>query len=291
MRSRRRLFTLATFAVATTVVATIAAGTGKRLVRKPAYDPDAARVELFAGIESEQLHVTLVPKNALRGSVFIENRSQKRLTVTLPRAVAAVQVLKQGFGGAGVGRGGGQAAGGAGGQGGQGQALGGGFGAAGGAAGGLGGGAAGGGGNGFGNAGGGGFFTVPAQAVVQVPLTSVCLEHGKSDPLPKMTYKLIPLENYTGNIALREFLLLLGSNDLDPGAAQAAAWCLANDMDWETLAAKTIGRLGGVDDEPYFSAGQIAAAQELVATARARAAQQPKRQPDESSSQRRDKRR
>ena len=275
MPLRWRLIGLASLAVSTIVLSTIVQAGGKRLVKKPVYDPGAARVELFEGIEQEQLHATLVPKNSLSGSVFIENRSDKPLTVTLPRAVAAVQVLKQGFGGGGAGGrgGGGQPGGAQGGQGGQGQALGGGFGGGGGAAGGLGGGVAGGGGNGFGNGGGGGgFFTIPSQAVVQVPLTSVCLEHGKSDPLPKMTYKLVRLETYTGNLALREFLLLVGSNDLDAGAAQAAAWCLASDMSWESLSAKTIGRLGGVDDDPYFSAAQIAAAQGLVAAARAKAA-------------------
>lgn len=287
MRSHRRPIVFTGLAVCAIVLSTMVQAGSKRLVKKPVYDPGAARVELFEGIEQEQLHATLVPKNSLSGSVFIENRSDKPLTVTLPRAVAAVQVLKQGFGGGGAGGrggGGGQAGGAQGGQGGQGQALGGGFGAGGGGgAGGLGGGVAGGGGNGFGNGGGGGFFTIPSQAVVQVPLTSVCLEHGKSDPLPKMTYKLVPLENYTGNLALREFLMVLGSNELDSGAAQAAAWCLANDMSWESLSAKTVGRLGGVDDDPYFSAAQIAAAQELVAAARAKAAAL-QRQPAGSSS-------
>src|SRR5260221_14554478 len=128
MRSRRRLFVLAGLAVGMIVVSTMVQAGGKRLVKKPAYDPGAARVELFEGIEREQLHARLVPKNSLGGSVFIENRSDKPLTVTLPRAVAAVQVLKQGFGGGGAGArgGGGQAGGGQGGQGGQGQALGGG---------------------------------------------------------------------------------------------------------------------------------------------------------------------
>lgn len=253
--------------------AAVTAG-GNRPIKKPAFDASAPSVDLFDGIEHDQLEARLVPKSSLAGAVFIQNKTGQPLTVKLPRAVAAVQVLKQGFGTGGTGgRGGGNPAGG--GPGGQGQAVGGGFGGGAGG-GGLGGGAGGGQAGGVGGGFGGGFFTIPSHATVQVPLTSVCLEHGKAEPQPKMTYKLVPLETFTSDLALQELLIAVGSGRLEPGVAQAAAWRVANNMSWDHLSAKLIERLGGVDDEPYFSPAQITAAQELVAAARSQAAERKK---------------
>lgn len=255
---------------------------GKRLIKKPTFDASAPEVELFDGIERDQLEARLILKSSLSGSVFIANKTDRPLTVKLPKAVVAVQVLKQGFGaGGGGGRGGGGQGGQ--GQGGQGQGVGGGFGGGGGGGGlGLGGGAGGGQTGGL----GGGFFTVPSQATVQATFTSVCLEHGKAEPQAKMTYKLVPLETYTTDLALQELLIAVGSGELEPGAAQAAAWRLANNMSWETLSAKVIEHLGGVDDEPYFSPVQIAAAQEIASAARAKALERQKHAVQPSSKNR-----
>ena len=192
--------------------AATAKGTGKRIIARKIYDPAAPVVELFEGIEQGEFEVRLIPKNSTEGSVLIENMSDRAITVKLPPAVAAVQVLKQGFGGAGAGaggRGGTGQPGGAGG--GQGQALGGGFGG-----GGFGGGGAtGGGGGGIGGGAGGGFFTIPAEKTARVPLVSVCLNHGKPEPRPSMTYRLVPLETYTGDKALRALLVAVGTGTLD----------------------------------------------------------------------------
>ncbi len=282
MRFRPPLVALVILTMLTLASSAILQAGGKRLVKKPAYDPSASRVELFEGIEQSQLRATLVPKTSLEGSVFIENLSDKPITVTLPKAVAAVQVLKQGFGaGALGGRGGGGQAGGA--AGGQGQAVGGGFGGGGGA--GVGGGVSGAGG-GVGGGIGAGFFTVPPQKTVQISLTSVCLEHGKAEPRVQMTYKLVPLENYTGDAALQELLVAVGSGELEPAVAQAAAWHLSNSMSWEKLSAKAIEHLGGVDPEPYFSEAQIADARQFVAAAQSRAKQRAVRDRQQSSPRR-----
>jgi hypothetical protein len=238
---------------------------GQRVITRPGYDPAARAVELFEGIEHKAFNARLIPKSALEGSVFVENRSDQALTVVLPPAVAAVQVLKQGFGGAGAGgRGGANQAGGFGGPGGQGQALGGGFGAGGfGAAGGGGGG----GGGGFAG-GGGGFFTVPPHRTVRIPLTSVCLQHGKPEPGSQMTYRLLPVDRLIDDPVLPQLLSAVGAGQLDSGVAQAAAWHLSDSMSWEALAEKKIEHLGGIDPEPYFSPEQLAAAREAVTTAR-----------------------
>jgi hypothetical protein len=74
-----------------------------RVITRSGYDAAARVVELFEGIGHETLDARLIPRSALEGSVFVENRSDKAITVILPPPVAAVQVLKQGFGRAGAG--------------------------------------------------------------------------------------------------------------------------------------------------------------------------------------------
>src|SRR6516164_6013462 len=100
---------------AVAITASLTAATKQRPIRKLTYDPKAATVELFDGIEQGSLDAKLIPKDSLGGNVFIENKTDKPLTVRFPKAVAAAQVLKQGFGGGG----GGGRGGGAGGMGGQ----------------------------------------------------------------------------------------------------------------------------------------------------------------------------
>src|SRR5580658_416260 len=103
-----------------------AASTKKRKKKLPPIttlrvDPKAQHVALFDGMAGGTLNVKLVPQNALGGALFIENHSQKPMTVEMPESFVAVQVARQFGGGGGGGRGG---AGGAGGMAG-GQAMGG----------------------------------------------------------------------------------------------------------------------------------------------------------------------
>lgn len=262
---------LACTAVAVTLSLTAA---GKRPITKPSYDPSAESVELFEGIEQGSLDVTVIPQDSFGANVFIENKTNKPLTVRLPKAVATVQVLKQAFGGA-AGFGGGMGGMG-GGQGGTAQAAGGGFGGMGGMGGGMMGGGMGG---GFGSmpgiAGGGaqnmGFFSVPSAKVVQVPLTTVCLEHGKPDPMSAMRYKLVPIEKYTSDPVLQELMVMVGTGALDRSSAQAAAWNVANNMGWDKLATKAYEQINGQPGEPYFNSAQLAAAQSIVSQASAKA--------------------
>jgi hypothetical protein len=118
---------------------------------------------------------------------------------------------------------------------------------------------------------GGGFFSIPPEKTVQIPMTAVCLNHGKPEPKPKMTYRLIKLEEYTSDPVLQELLEMVGSGKLDPAAAQAATWNLTDKMSWDKLAAKVVERVGGVPDDPYFSESELAAARQLVVQAQARA--------------------
>ena len=150
-----------------------------------------------------------------------------------------------------------------GGMGGGGQAGGGGLGGMGG--GGMGGGGMGGGGMG-GMGGGGGFFSIPPEKVAQVPLNTVCLEHGKADPNPRMHYKLVKAEEYTVDPELRELLLLVASGKFDKKSLQAAAWHLTDKMSWDDLAKKSSRRaVGGLPPVYFFSRDEIIAARQIVA--------------------------
>lgn len=251
----------------------LTAGAPKRPILKPGFDPSAEQVDLFAGLDEGSLEARVIPKDSLGATVLLKNTSKKPLTVKLPKAVAAVQVLKQGFGGAGGGLGGGGLGGGglgggAGGLGG-GQTTGGGLGG-----GGLGGGGAGGGLGGGGAGGGAGFFSIPPEETVQLSYKSLCLEHGKAEPRAAMNYRLVPLDTHTKDPVLQELVTSYASGRLDVGAAQAAVWHVANDMSWAELQAKGVERLGGAGRTPYFSPAQLAAAQSLVAQAHARVREQ-----------------
>jgi hypothetical protein len=224
-------------------------------ITKPKFDPAAERVGLFNGIEAGSLDVKMVPRDSFGGSLLIENRSDKPLTVDMPEAFVGVQVLRQ-FGGGGGGRGGGR--GGAGGAGGAAQAVGGGAGG-----GGLGGGIGGG-------MGGGGYFSVPPERTVKVPYHSVCLEHGKRDPHVNLTYRVMPVDEFTQDENLAALLTMVGTSRVDVAAAQAAAWNLANGMSWEQLAAKRTQTVGEAE-RPYFTPAALFNAQQLIAEARGKA--------------------
>jgi hypothetical protein len=64
-------------------------------IRQPSFDPQAERVELFEGVEREQLSVRVSARDAFHSSVFITNETDQPLTVALPEGVVAVHVLKQ----------------------------------------------------------------------------------------------------------------------------------------------------------------------------------------------------
>ena len=245
--------------------------TSKRPITKPKFIPSAEKVKLFEGMEKGQLSVRVIAKNSKIGKILVENKTDKPLTVQLPKSFVGVQVLKQvappgggmGGGGIGGGYGGGNQGGGVGG--GQ-QPFGGGFGG-----GGYGGGGLGGGGLGGGGYGGGGFFSVPPERVVAVPYNSVCLAHGKPEPSPRANYRIVKVEDFTKDRALQELITLVGTRRINVQTAQAAAWHLTDKMSWRQLAMKTQKRLGGVGARPYFAPAHIYGAQRLIAQAAAEA--------------------
>ena len=135
---------------------------------------------------------------------------------------------------------------------------------------------------GGGAAGGAGFFSIPAERTVSVPMTSVCLEHGKANPNSRMTYRLARPSDVSDKPELPELLRMVGQNKIDRGAAQAAAWHIANGMTWDKIAAEKFDHVGR-PDEPYFSQDQLAAARMVVADVQAKARDKAKEEKTEES--------
>ena len=191
---QKALFAAAILGIAVTASAVCQAGSKRSDARKPVltnpkFDPTAERVGLFDGMKDGLLEAKVIATDDTGGFVIVSNKSDQPLTVELPDAFVAVQVLKQlgglggGMGGGGMGGGGFGGQGGQ--QGGQNQNQGGGFGG-GGQQGGFGGGQMGGGQMG---GGGGGFFSIPPERGVKVPYVGACLNHGKADPNPRAGWR------------------------------------------------------------------------------------------------------
>ena len=260
-------------------------GAGKSPMRILKYDPTAEKMDLFAAIDAGALSVRIVAHDSEGGNAYFENLSGKPLTVNLPEAVAMVQVLKQGFfnnnqnggnsngvnGNSGFSNvmGGGQ-------QGGA-QSLGSGFGQQSNN------------GNNNGNDIPGGignnFFSIPPERVAQVPFRSVCLNYGKPDPSPRMTYKPVPIETYSQDKVLQETVRIFGQGRMDRTVAQAAAWHQTDKLSWNDLASIKKYTLPGVysSQVPIFSMSQLKAAQELVTKATKQAKERPDVEPKSNS--------
>jgi hypothetical protein len=260
------------------VMITQLVGAGRIPVQNLKLDPKAAKVELFDGMEDGSLTSRLIPDDIHGGNVFIENKTNKPLTVILPEAVVGVHVLKQmggmmgGMGGGGMGGMGGGMGGMGGGMGGGGmgggQSMGGGMGGMGGGMGG----------------GGGGFFSIPPHKVAQVPFQSVCLNYGKPDPMPKMTYVLVPVEKFVESKVLQELLRIYGTGKMDYSIAQAATWHLTDKLSLEDLLSMRKSLIPGDSsaDIPVFSLEELQAASRLVAVAEKRAEERAKLEPKET---------
>src|SRR5579863_7322291 len=280
MKLKSRCFIAACLAVS---LSTTAVAASKQPLKKLKHDANIPAVELFDAIEQGLVETTVIAKNSHEANIFVTNKSDAAVSIQLPQAVVATQVLKQIFGpprggntvgpgqqqGGNFGGGAAQPVGGGMGNGqnqgnnvgmtnGQGNAFGNGN------------------GNGFQNVRGNGFFSIPAQKTVQVPLTTVCLAHGKPDPRQRMKYQLVKLEDYSNDPVLHETLKLFASGATETETAQAAVWHLTDKMSWSDLKAKQIDRIG-LDPVPYFNEKQVDAAARIVEQARESAKNSPRK--------------
>lgn len=237
---------------------------------------DSQPTDLFAAMASGAVQVKFIPLSSEKANVQIKNPGNAAIDIRLPNAFGAVHVLAQagGYGGGGLGGGGlgggglgggGLGGGGGFGGGGGGQGLGGGFGGGGQGGGGLGGGGLGGGGfGGGGQGGGGGFFRLEPGKVKKLSVNTVCLEHGKPDPSPRLVYKLVPLEKLSTNPVLLNLCQRLGDGQVSQPVAQAAAWHLANGLSWQKLQSKNRHESLYTGNIRYFSDGELQQAIELA---------------------------
>jgi hypothetical protein len=226
----------------------------------PAVVPDVIEAEAEKLVE-----VRYIPNDSRSAQIVVKNVSERPLTLRLPTAFVGVPVLAQmgmGMGGmGGMNRGGGGMGGGGFGGG---QATGGGMGGMGGMGmggmGGMGGGMGGMPGMGM----GGGAFSIPPERTRVAKVQTVCLEYGKDEPNPRMSYRLQRPESFTSDPRVVLILESLGRGELPQKVAQAATWHIANGLSWQQLSAETIDHLVGAD-EPFFTQAELAAAASVVA--------------------------
>ncbi|NND98162.1 MAG: hypothetical protein HKN47_12615 [Pirellulaceae bacterium] len=217
-------------------------------------EPATEVVDLFQAIDAGDVAAQFIPANAMRANVLIRNTTTRELHVKLPDAIAAVPILAQ-FGQQGFGQQA-QGPGGGGGGGGSNQAVGGGMDAGGRQ------------GQNFGQGAGGqqpgGFMRIGPQKTRKVKATTVCLEHGKPDPHPRIAYKMIPIGQYTDDPRVAELCAKLGQRELDQTVAQAAAWHFANGLDWNALASINSLESKYLGNVPFFTSAELEKAKSLV---------------------------
>jgi hypothetical protein len=187
-----------------------------------AEEADASGIALFDAIDQGDVKVQFIAMNARQANVLIKNESDKPLTLKMPKAIAAVPVLGQ----FGQNQNLNQNAGG----GGTNQGVGGGFDMRNGR----------GAGNQQGFQNGQGFgmgiMRIAPGKVCKLKATTVCLEHGKPDPKPRVAYRMIPLETFTDDPIILELCQKLGAGHIPQKIAQAIAWHQANELTWTQLA-------------------------------------------------------
>lgn len=223
-------------------------------------------VEMFAAMDTGDIEVVIKTKSSADANLMVTNKTDRPLAIQIPPAFAGVPVLRQGLGGGGgFGGGGGGRGGGGFGGGGGGQGIGGGGGAGGG------GGGFGGGGGGRGGGGGGGIFNIPPGRDGKLNLRTVCLEHGKPDPRPRMEYKVVPIEQLTTDPEVHQIIQMMADGEITQNVAQASAWHKTDDLSWEVLLTKNrIERMDGYF-ERYFTRTELQFASRVVEVAKARA--------------------
>ena len=225
---------------------------------------DRTALDLFDGMKSGEIAVKFIAHNSQEGQLVVTNKTDQPLTVKLPDAFAAVPVLAQAAAGAPANNSTRKSSNS---NNNQNQGVGG---------GGIGG------GGGY----GGGAFDIAPEKTAKVKLDTVCLEHGKKEPNPRVPYEIRPIDTFTSDANVQELCKLLGTGQLSQRAAQAAAWHLANHMTWEQLTDKKIHHLIG-GDEIYFSKEEILAAMQItdraMKAAEARAADSSAKTPTSSS--------
>ncbi len=250
MVSVKRLFQVALLVVAGFTISLTSSAADRTNAKLDSLSKSNA-IGLFTAMQNDQIEVQFIPKSSKQATILIRNNTKKPLAIAMPAVFAGVPVLHQ-FGGGGMG--------------------------------GMGGGM---GGMGGGGMGGGGMFNLAPEKVRKLRITTVCLEHGKKEPNPRIKYVIVPIEMFPQKPEVIELGKMLSTGKLDQSAAQAAVWHHTDGLTWRQLAQKVgIQHLNGTQ-EPYFQPQQLNTAVRLSAIARWRvqkqaALQQTAAKPSES---------
>jgi len=120
---------------------------------------------------------------------------------------------------------------------------------------------------GMGGGGMGGMMRVEADVPRKMTVATLCLNHGKADPNPRMKYKVVRLAEVNDSPVIEECCKALATGKVSQNTAQAAAWHVANGLTWEELVRKPrrISDYTGI--EMFFSGFEVQAAMRLTALA------------------------
>lgn len=200
-------------------------------------------VDFFDAIEKRQIMAEFIAVDSAVATVLLMNQTNDEITVRLPEAFVGVPILAQ-FGQQrlqqGQNGGGGQVVGG----GGQNQGV----------------------GQGIGQQGNGqnGFFRIPPGKTIRWKATTVCLQHGRPEPNPRMKYRIAAAGAFTDDPAVIELCRRVGSQSLSQTVAQAAAWHLASGLPWNEIAAMNRIESKYTGHVRYFTEDQIESAKRLT---------------------------
>jgi len=266
--------TLAASATTNSATTTTNSATANRMVKKTTRPSNvsAKKIEMFDAMDNGLITVDYIGRDATQANLIFRNQGKEPLDIVLPATFGAVPVLAQGFppAGNGIGQGFGVGPGLGAGQGG-GQGIGGGIGGGGnvGAQGfgqgfGQGIGQGNGQGGGVQGAAGGGFFRVEPDKPRKMSVATICLDHGKADPNPRMKYKVVRLAEANESKVIEGFCRGLADRKISQNVSQAAAWHVANGMSWDELIQKpkVVSQYTGI--EMFFSKSEIEAAKRLT---------------------------
>jgi hypothetical protein len=207
-------------------------------------------VDFFDAINQDRIHADFIPIDSTTATVIVTNVTDRELLVLPPKSFVGIAVLAQlGLGGPGQQQG----------QQGQGQNGGGGQSVGGGGAGqnqGIGQGQQGNNQNGF--------FRIPPGKTIRWKAITVCLQHGRPEPNPRMKYQIVPADSFTQDARVVELCRRVGSGNASQSVGQAAAWHLASDLPWDQI--ETMNRIESkyTGNVRYFTDAEIASAKRLV---------------------------
>lgn len=119
----------------------------------------------------------------------------------------------------------------------------------------------------------GGMMRVEPDRPRKVTVPTLCLEHGKADPNPRMKYRIVRLAEVNDSPEVAQLCKALAQGKVPQNTAQAAAWHIANGLTWEELSKKprVISQYTGI--ELYFSGPEIQNALRLTAIVQQQAAE------------------